>query len=472
MLPRVSLHAHRDGGSARNGLPMKILIHGLNFAPELIGVGKYTGEMVQWLVRRGHEVRVVAAPPYYPRWEIDPGYANAWSREDAADGSRIYRCPVWLPKKPRGPARIAHLMSFGASSAPVAVWQAITWRPDVVIGVEPTLFAAVGSLVAARLSGARCWLHVQDFEIDAAFGVDLLRNNFLRHVAIAVEGIVLRRFDRVSSISAAMCDRLCAKGVREDRTKLVPNWVDIGSIYPLASPSPLRDELGIPTASIVALYAGSMNGKQGVEILGDVACRLAARTDIIFLFAGSGPAHSRLAAACNGLRNVRFLPVQPAERLNDLLNLADIHLLPQRRGVADLVLPSKLVGMMASGRPVVAAADHHTQVGKLATRCGIVVIPEDGEAMAHALVTLADDPHARRTLGRAGREIAASAWDRDAVLGRLEAWLLEVPAPKRVGWAAVRSRIRTRFGRHVAPDLATAGAKPGRIEQRHRAGND
>jgi colanic acid biosynthesis glycosyl transferase WcaI len=108
MLPRVSLHAHRDGGSARNGLPMKILIHGLNFAPELIGVGKYTGEMVQWLVRRGHEVRVVAAPPYYPRWEIDPGYANAWSREDAADGSRIYRCPVWLPKKPRGPARIAH----------------------------------------------------------------------------------------------------------------------------------------------------------------------------------------------------------------------------------------------------------------------------------------------------------------------------------------------------------------------------
>jgi colanic acid biosynthesis glycosyl transferase WcaI len=411
---------------------MKILVHGLNFSPELIGIGKYTGEMAAWFGQRGHDVRVVTGPPYYPDWKVFTGHRNRWSRSTlpgggaAAGGVRVYRCPVWVPERPGGLGRIAHLLSFAASSTPVAIWQALSWRPDVVIGIEPALFAAPGSLLASWLSSARVWLHVQDFEIDAAFETNLLRGDRLRRIATAAERVLIRRFDRVSSISTAMCDRLKSKGVTEGGIRLLPNWINAGTIYPLSSPSPMRRELGIPDASIVALYAGNMAEKQGIGILAEVARRLAARPDIVFVFAGNGAARARLEAASAGLANVRFLPLQPAERLNDLLNLADIHLLPQRRGVADLVLPSKVTNMMASGRPVVAGAAPDTQLGQIGNRCGLVVEPEDAEAMAGAVTVLADDASMRTALGAAGREIAVSEWSRDSVLGRFEAWLAEM----------------------------------------------
>jgi colanic acid biosynthesis glycosyl transferase WcaI len=408
---------------------MKILVHGLNFSPELIGIGKYTGEMAAWFGQRGHDVRVVTGPPYYPDWKVFDGYRNRWSRSTLPGGVRVYRCPIWVPERQGGLRRVVHLLSFAASSTPVALWQALSWRPDVVVGIEPALFAAPGSLLAAWLSSARAWLHVQDFEIDAAFETDLLRGDRLRRVATAAERLLIRRFDRVSSISAAMCDRLGSKGVAEERIRLLPNWIDAGAIYPLSSPSPMRRELGIPDASTVALYAGNMAEKQGIGILADVARRLAARPDIVFVFAGNGAARARLETASAGLANVRFLPLQPAERLNDLLNLADIHLLPQRRGVADLVLPSKVTNMMASGRPVVAGAAPDTQLGRIVARCGLVVAPEDDEAMAGAVATLADDAPMRKALGAAGRDIAVSEWSRDAVLGRFETWLAEM-APK------------------------------------------
>ncbi|HEY0522736.1 MAG TPA: glycosyltransferase WbuB [Stellaceae bacterium] len=413
---------------------MKILVHGLNFSPELIGIGKYTGEMAAWFGQRGHDVRVVTAPPYYPDWKVFDGHRNRWSRSTLPGADvRIYRCPVWVPERQSGLKRLVHLLSFAASSTPVALWQALSWRPDVVIGIEPALFAAPGSLLAAWVSGARAWLHVQDLEIDAAFETGLLRGDRLRRIATAAERLLNRRFDRVSSISNAMCDRLGSKGVDEARIRLVPNWIDAGTIYPLSSPSPMRRELAIPDAATVALYAGNMAEKQGIGILADVARRLAERPDIMFVFAGNGAARSRLEAASAGLANVRFLPLQPAERLNDLLNLADIHLLPQRRGVADLVLPSKVTNMMASGRPVVAGAAPDTQLGRIAARCGLVVEPEDAEAMAGAVAMLVGDAPMRAALGAAGRDIAVSEWSRDAVLGRFETWLAEMaPAARRM----------------------------------------
>jgi colanic acid biosynthesis glycosyl transferase WcaI len=131
-----------------------------------------------------------------------------------------------------------------------------------------------------------------------------------------------------------------------------------------------------------------------------------------------------------GLDNVIFLPLQPVERLNDLLNLADIHLLPQRRGVADLVMPSKLLGMLSSGRPVVAGADPASALGQVAAACGLVVAPEDGAAMAEAVRLLAADAGLRAALGAAGRERVIAEWSRDAVLGDFARRLAE-PPPRR-----------------------------------------
>lgn len=401
---------------------MKILIHGINFAPELTGIGKYSGEMAEWLAARGHEVRVVTAPPYYPQWCIAEGHGNRWSRERCGNLS-VYRCPLWVPARPSGLKRLLHLASFAVSSFPVMLGQCF-WRPDVVMVIEPPLMCAPQALLTARLSGARVWLHVQDLEVDAAFGLGVIRVDWLRRFVSGIERWLMRRFDRVSTISYGMLEKLHEKDVRQGKAVLFPNWVDTEAIFPLDVPSPLREELGIADGGIVALYSGNMGEKQGLEVVLDAAGHLAHRIDIRFVLCGEGAAKARLRDRYGELPNVVWLPLQPVERLNDLLNMADIHLLPQRADAADLVMPSKLTGMLASGRPVVATVSPGTQVAEVVRPCGIATEPGDARDLAQAVMRLADDGAMRSTLGKRARTWAVENLERNAVLEKFEADLL------------------------------------------------
>ena len=406
---------------------MKILIYGINFAPDLVSTPKYTSEMAGWLAERGHEVRVVTAPPYYPAWRVAEGYrAGRYARErwPFAGGATadVWRCPLWVPAQPTGSRRLLHLASFAVSSLPVMLGQ-LFWRPQLVVMIEPTLFCGPGALLTALLGRAKAWLHIQDLEVDAAFEMGLLPSGRgrIRGFATMIEGWLLRRFDRVSTISEAMRDRVLAKRVPADRVALFPNWVDVGSIAPMTQPSAFREELGLDPGTHVALYAGNLGEKQGLELLIDAAQRLRDRSDVMFVIAGSGSGRERLERLAEGLPNVKFLPLQPLERLNDLLNLANVHLLPQRADAADLVMPSKLTGMVASGRTVVATAAPGTQVAKVVADCGLVVAPGDGDAFATAITTLLDDRERREDLGARARAYAEANLAQAAIMARFEA---------------------------------------------------
>jgi len=401
---------------------MRLLLYGLNFAPEPTGVGKFSGEMAAWLAARGHEVRAVVAPPYYPVWRRDRSFAPF--REEIWQGVRVYRAPLYVPEQPTGTTRVAHLSSFAVASLPLAWWHAVSFHPEVLVAVAPTLMTAPGALAAAALAGAKSWLHVQDFETDAAFGLGLLGGSGPRQAALASERFILRRFHRVSTISEPMRRSLIMKGVAPDRTRLLPNWTDLASIRPLEGASPLRAELGIPPDTIVALYAGTLGEKQGLEILAEVARRLETPPEILIAVAGDGPGRARLAETAASSPRLRFLPLQPVERLNDLLNLADMHLLPERPEAADLVMPSKLGGMLASGRPVVAAVRPDGAIATAVADAGIVLPPGDGAAIATAIIQLARDPARRAELGRAARSAAERNWDREAILQRFEKELI------------------------------------------------
>jgi colanic acid biosynthesis glycosyl transferase WcaI len=401
---------------------MRLLIYGLNFAPEPTGVGKFTGEMAAWLAARDHEVRAVAAPPYYPAWRRDRSVA-VW-REELWQGVRVRRAPLYVPERPSGATRLAHLFSFAAGSLPLAWWQAVGFHPDAVIAVAPTLMAAPGALAVAALARARTWLHVQDFETEAAFGLGLVGGDAARNAALRAEGWLLRRFDRVSTISEPMRRRLIEKGVAPERTALVPNWVDLATIRPLAGENPLRDELGIPADAVVALYSGTLGEKQGLEILIEAARCMTEPSPVLILIAGEGPARTRLAAAATGLPRLRLIPLQPPERLNLLLNLADLHLIPERPEAADLVMPSKLGGMLASGRPAVAAVRSEGAIAAALGDAGVVVRPGDAAALAAATDALARDPARRAAMGVRARANAERDWDREKILESFEAALV------------------------------------------------
>jgi colanic acid biosynthesis glycosyl transferase WcaI len=406
---------------------MRLLIVGLNFAPELTGIGKYTGEMAAWFAARGHDVSVITTRPYYPGWQRTPGFA-AWTwRSELWQGCRVTRCPLYVPRRPNGLQRILHLASFGLSSIPAAALRVMRGKADIVAVMAPTLFSVPTALAAARLLSAKAWLHVLDLEVDAAFELGFIRSRALIGVARKIERMLLRRFDLVSTISSRMSEAIARKGVADDRLMLFPNWVDTNQFRPLDNPLPLRQELGIPDARCVALYSGSMGKKQGLEHVISAARRLAAQPHSpLFLLAGAGPVRTELEQSARDLPNVRFLPLQPAERFNEFLNVADIHLLPQRRDASDLVMPSKLLAMLATGRPVIATAPTRSEIARTLAAAGVVTPPEDPEALARAIKELAADPSGRRAIGQAAARLARATMDSEAILARAEARLLQL----------------------------------------------
>jgi colanic acid biosynthesis glycosyl transferase WcaI len=405
---------------------MRVLVIGINYAPDLIGVAKYNTEMCESLSAMGHEVRVVTAPPYYPDWKIPAEYRSRWYSYDHLNDVDIIRAPIYVPKRPSGKKRLFHHASFLLSAAVPALVTAVRWRPDIVFAVAPSLLSAPIAALAARMTGAASWLHVQDMEVDAAFELGLLRNNsYLRKIMLGLERSILKSFDRVSTISPEMTRRMRQKGLGSESLWEFQNWVDTRVVTLGSNQTQIRAELGLAPTDVVALYSGAMSNKQGLELVIEAAAT--ARTckpSLQFILCGNGPAKPTLMRMAAGADNVRFLDLQPIGRLSELLNTADIHLLPQRAQISDLVLPSKLAGMLASGRPIIAMADPGTSLALETEQAGIVVPPGDAQALASAVMALADDEFSRRRFGAAARKLAQERWDRTTIIRSVESEFL------------------------------------------------
>jgi colanic acid biosynthesis glycosyl transferase WcaI len=303
--------------------------------------------------------------------------------------------------------RLLAPLSFAVFSAPVAFWQIVRRRPRTVLCVEPTLLVAPVALLAASIVGAATVLHVQDLEVDAAFGVGHLRGAWwMRRIAYGFERAMLRRFRRVVTISNRMAERLVAKGVDRERISVVRNWVDLERVQPIEGLSSFRAELGIGPKEFVVLYSGALGAKQGLDHLVAAIREVNAQSNIRFVIAGEGPAKAMLAAEFGEVANVQLLPFQPQERLSDFLGLADLHVLPQQSGAADLVLPSKMGGMLASGRRIVVTAAVGTELALFLDGAAIVVAPDDPSALADAILrSAADESFGQDASGR-GRQLA------------------------------------------------------------------
>lgn len=287
--------------------------------------------------------------------------------------------------------------------------------------------------MVGRLFNAKTWLHVQDFEIDAAFQLGIMKGNRFKAAAIAFERLILRRFSYVSTISGTMMRRLSGKGLARKNTYLLRNWSDIRAISPQSSNTRLRTSLGWDERHIVVGYSGNIAVKQGLELAVDAAALLAtAAPHVRLLICGQGPGRAALEERAKSLNNIKLIDLEPESRLSELLATSDVHLLPQRAEGASLFFPSKLGGILSAGRPVIAMSVPGTSLAREVRDCGILTPPGDTAALVSAICELANNPERRNRLGSNARQVAEEHWDVEVIIEELCRFLENVNVQTRI----------------------------------------
>lgn len=396
---------------------MKILIYGINYSPELIGIGKYSGEMAVWLGQQGHSVKVVTAPPYYPAWRIAKNYNNRYSREQM-DGVEVTRCPLFVPSKPSALARILHLVSFSLTSV-FPILGAFFWKPDIVIQIVPTLFCSLQTLALSKFSGAKAVIHIQDYEVDAMLGLSMISHGVIQRCALWIEQKIFNSFDVVSTISEGMLNNALQKGVAAEKLIFFPNWTEIDRFANVDKSTSIHKDIGIEPHKKIILYSGNMGEKQGLEIVVNVAKQMSLNTEVHFVMVGDGAARVTLEklATSLSLTNITFLPLQASEDFPKFLASAACHLIIQKSGVANAVLPSKLTNILAVGGNSVITAARDTTLGALCLKfdgIATLVEPESTDALHEGILSSLNMPK----FNSIARQYAQEYLDKSVVLTR------------------------------------------------------
>ncbi|WP_346320443.1 WcaI family glycosyltransferase [Chitinophaga sp. YIM B06452] len=405
-------------------MPKRVLLIGGNFSPEPTGIGKYNGEMINWLVENGYQCTVITSYPYYPQWEVQKPYDRhkRWYTKEVSHGGnlKVYRCPQYVPAQPTGKKRMLLDLSF-SMSAFFKLLQLIPGKKhDLVITVAPSFQLGLLAVLYKKLRGAQFLYHIQDLQIEAARDLQMIRSDKLINMLFGVERYILKRADVVSSISDGMMQRIGQK--IPGRVQFFPNWVDTSLFFPVDDKAALKQEYGFQPTDKVILYSGAIGEKQGLEAILHTAKAMRNRPDLKFVVCGSGPYKSKLEAMAAQLElsNVIFYPIQPFEKFNRFLNMADVHLVIQKAGASDLVMPSKLSTILAVGGLALVTANPGSGLHALVDKyqMGILVNAEDQQALNEG-VALAVSGESAGITGNA-RAYAAEHLAISGVMGRFE----------------------------------------------------
>lgn len=380
-----------------------IAIVGINYFPELTGIAVYTTGMAEYLVQKGFYVTVYTAFPYYPDWLKHEGDKGRYFRKEVINGVEICRSYVYVPNPVNTLKRIMHELSFILSST---VNYLMGPRADLTIVVSPPLFTGLPVWLLAGLKGSKVLFHVQDLQPDAAIELGMLRAGLFAGLLYKIEKVIYDRVDWVSTVCLGMLERILKKGVAREHSFLLRNWGNEDVISPRDKNTEYRHKYSL-NGKYVVLYAGNFGVKQGINIVAEAAEKLKYRTDIQFVMAGNGAVKPWLLGHVNSkrLNNITLLPTQPFERLSELLATADVSIVPQRKEAKNIVLPSKLLNIMASGRPVIATAEPDSELGRTinTANCGLLVEPENADELAKAIIYFKDHLQKASESGTNGR---------------------------------------------------------------------
>jgi colanic acid biosynthesis glycosyl transferase WcaI len=400
---------------------MRILIYSYNYHPEPIGIAPLMTELAEGLVQRGHQVRVVTAMPNYPEREIYQEYRGKLYLTEHKNGVQIQRSYVWIRPQPNLLDRVLLDASFVVTSFLPAL---MGWRPDVILLTSPSLPVCIPATVLGWLRSCPVILNLQDILPEAAIHVGLLKNKLLIKIFTALEKFAYSRATKISVIADGFVENLLSKGVEAHKIVQIPNWVDVNFISPLAKENnPFRAAHNLD-GKFVVLYSGNIALTQGLETVIKAAAQLSKVIEIAFVIVGEAKGLQRLQQQCLewGADNVLLLPFQARKDLPQMLAAADVGLVVQKKNVISFNMPSKIQVILASGRALVGSVPENGTAARAIKQSngGVIVPPEDPQALAAAILDLYQNPQKVKTLGENSRQYAIEQYAFEQALNQYE----------------------------------------------------
>lgn len=403
---RSQAGAHEDEPSSG----LRILVLHQHYWPEIAATAQILSDLCEDLAAFGHDVTVVCGQPSYRG-------RGALASTERHRGVTIHRVWAYAPERRSLLGRVLHYTTFFGTSLTASF---VAARPDVclVMSTPPLLLGVSGTLLRL-LRGIPFVYSVQDLYPDVAIHLSVIGEHGLPAQAIGgIANVCYGAASAIVALSQGMASKLESKGVPPERISIIPNWADTSKIEPQIRNNAFA-RLHNLTDDFVVQYSGNLGLSQGLESVLSAAALLR-NEPITWLFVGDGSARANLEreARASGLPRVKFLPPQPREHLSEVLGSCDVGLVPMKRGVAHDLVPSKLYGIMAAGRPVLAAVEHDSEVARVIddADCGWLVEPESPEAIARGvLAAMRMGRSEREALGQRGRAACIRTYSRSIV---------------------------------------------------------
>jgi colanic acid biosynthesis glycosyl transferase WcaI len=389
---------------------MKVLIWAQFFPPEVGGGTVLLGHLAEDLAARGHGVTVVTGFPNYPTGIIPEQYRGKLGCREEKSGVRILRTFIYASPKRTLWRRILSVVSFAFTS----FWGAMLSGPqDVVLCFQPFPLGLVVN-AASALKKVPIVYRIEDIYPDQAIAVGLIKSRWIIRFLASVEKLIYKGASRIIVISNDFEENLLQKEVPVEKLRIIPDWIDTDVIVPMDKKNAFREQHAI-TGRFVALHSGSMGYTANMDILLECATLLREEQRIQFVVAGEGvqKPHMMNRAAALSLSNIRFLPYQPQDLLPYMLAAADVGLVTLNYDSSDN-FPSKTLGIMASARPVLAAAEQRTELARIVREaaCGVCIEPGDAAGMAESLLMFLRHPDQAVEAGIRGRQYVEEHFSR------------------------------------------------------------
>jgi colanic acid biosynthesis glycosyl transferase WcaI len=391
---------------------MKVCFFNRSYWPDQAATGQFLTELAEDLVSRyATEVTVVAGRSLNASRQETGSRLRPVSRE-THHGVDIRRANGTRLQPTRFVARASNYVSYFAAAAAASL---AVGPQDVVVSLTDPPIIGLAALWTARRTGARFVFLCEDIFPEVATLIEDFRNDAVDGALDRINRYLLRHADGIVALGDRMRRRLVEeKGADPARVTVIHNWADCDAIVPGAKDNPFAREHQL-VDRFVLMHSGNVGLSQNLDVLIEAADRLRSKERLTIAIVGDGSKRAALEAmaAARGLANVRFFPYQPKALLHDSFASADAFLVSLKAGIEGYIVPSKVYGILAAGRPYIAATDPSSEPAQIAREsgCGLVAPPGDPTALADAIATLYDSPAMSREMGARAR-MAARQYDR------------------------------------------------------------